>query len=179
MRTQLLHRNVQRFRVGLVFKAHRLCVSLKSGLQCNKEEDAPVHGAERPRILSHRHHLAQRLSSDCVDPAPADPPISERNVSLCRTKFSIREQLIHRNVLRCRSGLVFKAHRLCVSLNSRLDSNKEEEKILQFQNATFRSVAPNECVGPGETRFGENATVRGRAWYKLLGAPVLTMDVSV
>ena len=29
---------------------------------------------------------------------------------------------------RFRGGLVFKAHRLCVSLNSRLDSNKEEEE---------------------------------------------------
>jgi len=28
-----------------------------------------------------------------------------------------------------RGGLVFKAHRLCVSLNSRLESNKEEEEI--------------------------------------------------
>jgi len=28
-----------------------------------------------------------------------------------------------------RGGLVFKAHRLCVSLNSRLESNKEEEKV--------------------------------------------------
>ena len=28
---------------------------------------------------------------------------------------------------RFRGGLVFKAHRLCVSLNSRLESNKEEE----------------------------------------------------
>ena len=32
------------------------------------------------------------------------------------------------NVQRFRGGLVFKAHRLCVSLNSRLESNKEEEK---------------------------------------------------
>ena len=29
---------------------------------------------------------------------------------------------------RFRGGLVFKAHRLCVSLNSRLESNKEEEE---------------------------------------------------
>jgi len=28
--------------------------------------------------------------------------------------------------LRLRGGLVFKAHRLCVSLNSRLESNKDE-----------------------------------------------------
>jgi len=33
-----------------------------------------------------------------------------------------------RNVQRCRGGLVFKAHRLCVSLNSRLESNDEEEE---------------------------------------------------
>jgi len=32
-------------------------------------------------------------------------------------------------VQRFRGGLVFKAHRLCVSLNSRLESNKEEEEL--------------------------------------------------
>ena len=32
------------------------------------------------------------------------------------------------NVRRFRGGLIFKAHRLCVSLNSRLESNKEEEE---------------------------------------------------
>ena len=38
----LLHRNVQWFRGGLVFKAHRLCVSLNSRLERNKqEEDSP------------------------------------------------------------------------------------------------------------------------------------------
>ena len=37
---KLLHINVQRFRGGLVFKAHRLCVSLNSRLESNKEEDA-------------------------------------------------------------------------------------------------------------------------------------------
>jgi len=31
-------------------------------------------------------------------------------------------------VQRFRGGLVFKAHRLCASLNSRLESNKEEEE---------------------------------------------------
>ena len=30
---------------------------------------------------------------------------------------------------RFRGGLVFKAHRLCVSLNSRLESNDEEEEV--------------------------------------------------
>jgi len=36
---QLLHRNVQRFRGGLVFKAHRLFNSLESRLESNKEEE--------------------------------------------------------------------------------------------------------------------------------------------
>ena len=36
---QLLHSNVQRFRGGLVFKAHKLCVSLNSRLECNTEEE--------------------------------------------------------------------------------------------------------------------------------------------
>jgi len=33
---------------------------------------------------------------------------------------------------RFRGGLIFEAHRLCVSLNSRLESNKEEEEGLEF-----------------------------------------------
>ena len=36
---------------------------------------------------------------------------------------------LHRNVQRFRGGLVFKAHRLCVSFNSRLVSDKEEKKF--------------------------------------------------
>ena len=43
--------------------------------------------------------------------------------------ISSLEQLLQRNVRRFRGGLVIKAQRLCVSLNSRLESNKEEEKI--------------------------------------------------
>jgi len=38
-------------------------------------------------------------------------------------------------VQRFRGRLVFKAHRLCVSLNSRLESNKEEEGYLQADSA--------------------------------------------
>ena len=57
--------------------------------------------------------------------------VGAREVSL--RAHSVREaqvtsvQLLHRNVQRFRGGLVFKAHRLCVSLNDRLESNKEEE----------------------------------------------------
>jgi len=37
-RRGLIHRNVQRFRGGLVLKNHRLCVSLNSTLERNKKE---------------------------------------------------------------------------------------------------------------------------------------------
>ena len=36
---QRFHKNVQQFRGGLVFKAHRFCVSLNPRLESNKEED--------------------------------------------------------------------------------------------------------------------------------------------
>ena len=41
---------------------------------------------------------------------------------------TVRKQACPRNVQRFRGGLVFQAHRLCVSLNSRLDSNTEKEE---------------------------------------------------
>jgi len=48
---------------------------------------------------------------------------------LCATAEG--SQFENRNVQRFRGGLVFKAHRLCVSLNSRLGSNKEEKKTAE------------------------------------------------
>jgi len=39
-------RNVKRFRGGLVFKAHKTCVSLNSRLECNKEEEDPPEREE-------------------------------------------------------------------------------------------------------------------------------------
>jgi hypothetical protein len=45
-----------------------------------------------------------------------------------------------KNVQRLRGGLVFKAHRLCVSLNSRLESNEEEKKVPRGTLQTRRSA---------------------------------------
>jgi len=39
--------NVQRFRGGLVYKAHRLCVSPNSGLESNKEEEEVIVHSQR------------------------------------------------------------------------------------------------------------------------------------
>jgi len=80
-------RRRQRFPGGLVFKAHRLCVSLSARLESKKEEEevkdleGAIHGSEVP------------AEGDAV-------------------QFSIQGQLLHRNVQQFRRGLVFKAHRL-------------------------------------------------------------------
>ena len=48
--------------------------------------------------------------------------------SLCLSRVGKSENTYFRHVQRFRGGLVFKAHRRCVSLNSRLESNNEEEE---------------------------------------------------
>ena len=48
---------------------------------------------------------------------------------------------------RFRGGLVFKTHRPCVSLNSRLESNNEEEEVrskYSVVDAAFGDVVDNE-----------------------------------
>jgi len=63
-----LHRNVQRFRGGLVFKAHRLCVSLNSRLGSNKEEKKATDAAEPGRFSASRMTNSIRvcLSIRCI-----------------------------------------------------------------------------------------------------------------
>ena len=52
-------------------------------------------------------------------------PLSEHKLI---TNSKQERRRLHINVQWFRGGLVLKAHRFCVSLNSRLESNKEEEK---------------------------------------------------
>ena len=68
---------------------------------------------------------------------------------------------------RFRGGLVFKAHRVCVSLNSRLESNKEEEKRGGVRGAefTFWGVSA-EGLGLG---FPAIETDGSRAFVDTLG----------
>jgi len=60
-----------------------------------------------------------------------------RTVASSRTRVLTR--LLHRSVQRFRGGLVFKAHILCVSLNSRLESNQEEEKKIRARSLSGRT----------------------------------------
>ena len=46
----------------------------------------------------------------------------------------------YRNVKRFRGGLAFKAHRICVLPNSRLESNKEEEEEFSVQGLWGRGM---------------------------------------
>ena len=73
-------------------------------------------------------------------------------------------------IQRFRGGLVFKAQRLCVSVNSRLESNKEEEKIQDVEfgmeghsHSVSRSVTTDPRKGPGRFR------VEGSG-FRLLGS---------
>ena len=50
-----------------------------------------------------------------------------------------------RNVQRFRGGLAFKAHRLCVSLNSRFESNEEREYLAQVAERLLQ-LSPNPIL---------------------------------
>ena len=61
---------MQRFRGGLVFKAHRLCVSLNSRLECNKEEGeglgsvlGSAGGSREPPLPLHQPPQRERTAS--------------------------------------------------------------------------------------------------------------------
>jgi len=58
--------NVQRFRGGLVFQAHRPCVSLNSRLESNEEEEEAKCGAKATDV--HRY-MARAIYYEVMLPA--------------------------------------------------------------------------------------------------------------
>ena len=80
----------------------------------NKLQDGGTRFATQP-------HTSFVVSVSRVE--AANMPCGSSGTRLHR--LSSQEHLLHRNVQRFRGGLVFKAHRLCVSLNSSLESHKE------------------------------------------------------
>ena len=63
--------------------------------------------------------------------------------------WSGREILASSNVQRFRGGLVVKAHRLCVSLNSRLQSNKVEENLVRTEDPGEQQSRERACEREG------------------------------
>jgi len=102
-------------------------------------------------------------------------PVQER-VGVCAKRFDPLHELeqlkdadpryrLAQGVKRFRGGIVLKAHRLFVSHNSRLESNKEEEGE-EGRRVRADPLPPR----PRQTQ---------RFAVKLLDAPVLTLDVTV
>ena len=94
---------MKRFQGGLVFEAHRLVYHSALGLGVIKKK-------------SYLQQLRVPRGRAAKGTGAAPPHHCQENMA----------HIGH--VQRFRGGLVFKAHRLCVSLNSRLESNKEEEE---------------------------------------------------
>jgi len=118
-------RNVQRFRGGLVFKAQRLCVSLNSRLESNKEEE----------------DLSASLRSACF--------CFLRSICFWRVMFvstsTCAGQLLIRNVKRFRGGLVFKAHRLLYHSTLGLRVIKKKKSAGPRPGFRKSEAAPKAC----------------------------------
>jgi len=88
-------------------------------------------GCWTPKPHSILNPLAVSVSLKRKLPRPLSPPKAYVMCAIfaehrwCRSRCS---RLLLRNVQRFPDGLVSKAHRLCVSLNSRLDSHKKEKE---------------------------------------------------
>ena len=84
----------------------------------------------RGQILALSRGCVRKGSSSYLGIALNDRHALERVIRarLCQLVRFRCPAICNRNVQRFRGGLAFKAHRLCVSLNSRLESNKEEEE---------------------------------------------------
>ena len=68
---------------------------------------------------------------------------------------------------------------LCPSPSPAVDYCSPTTHFEQVKHAEFEEVSEHfPAVGQALLTILENATVRGRAWYKLLDAPVLTLDVT-
>jgi len=96
-----------------------------------------------------------------AEPIGSKEVTQDRKMSRCHLPRVVpisgdRREERGRNVQRFRGGLVFKAHRLCVSLNSRLESNKEEEPSLKRKTkhqVAAQAAAGTRSAGAEKERF--------------------------
>jgi len=107
--------------------------------------------------LPHHHKTLHSEVEECSD-TPGDPPLP-RDCTETPPQSNA-------NVQRFRGGLVCKAHRLCVSLNSRLESNEEERRrrvetpLCVISRVEFAIYAPAKLCHtlpcPTNTRHSSN-----------------------
>jgi hypothetical protein len=81
------HRNVQRFRGGLVIRAYTLCVSLNSRLASNEEEDEGIRPSPAP--VSFSHSACCKICSHVVERAI----IARRYTNVSRTLHGTRPRV--------------------------------------------------------------------------------------
>ena len=83
-------------------------------------------------LLLHPERIWHILGSQCLELSHSSGKSPYHLSELCPLRSTADlEELLRRNVKRFRGGLVFKAHTLCVSLNSRL-----ERVIKDLEHAT-------------------------------------------
>jgi len=119
-----------RFRGGLVFKAHGLRESLNSRLVSNKEDSSDTCGCRTYMDLEvdeDRGDAGGKLSFSIALICTINrriPASASKNQGPFDPALRAGVQNVHN--VRFRGGLVFEAHRLRGSLNSRRVSNKED-----------------------------------------------------
>ena len=92
----------------------------------------------RSKFARQRWYTHDPVECAGVEPAAWPPTISASE--RCSSHF--KTQLLRRTVKQFRGGLVLKVHRLCVSLNSRLESKEEEEVAQQGTHAVCPAAHP-------------------------------------
>jgi len=126
------------FRGGLVFQAHRLCVSLNSRLESNKEEE----DQDSKQLRSRKHH-AWRRESNPQSHGGGSPTIGAS------------------------TALVFKALRLCVSLNSSLESDKGEAESIGLWH-TFEALQADKSNRGEYLRSIHDRSIYSTNLYQML-----------
>ena len=95
VKVQLHHKNAQQFQGGLVFKAHRLCVSLDARRESNKQERKKDEEFNDEEGRGGRHDVeVHRLISvqtrlKLTDLVPRDPHVNFRIVR-CRARGELQ-----------------------------------------------------------------------------------------
>jgi len=95
-------------------------------------------------ITAHTSHLTPHTSHPTLSPSlPLSHTRTHSHTHLTRSLPAGLDVTHRLRARRFRGGLVFKAHRLCVSLNSRLESNKEEGLDVTHRLRTRTGLMPS------------------------------------